>query len=331
MQDVEAVDASAVILGCPVAWPFVVGPTGMPGLIDIGGEAALARAAANSGALYVLSTMASQSIEEVAAAAPGPKAFQLYLFRDRGLTRELIERARDAGYASLILTVDVQVPANRERDKRNGMVLPPRFGPRSVFDFARRPRWCWDQLVRRPITLANFAGMRASPGQTLLEFIGAQFDPKISWADLEWVRGQWGEHLAIKGILRAADAIQAASSGASTIILSNHGGRQLDGAASPMDVLVETVDDLAGSAEVIVDGGVRRGTDMLKAIALGAAGCMSGRVGLYGLAAEGPAGASLAFELLRSEFLRDMALLGANRLSAISSDCVMRVATRQQA
>jgi len=326
MQDVGMVNPATRLLGQEVAWPFIVGPTGMPGLIDIAGYAAVARAAGETGALYVLSTMASQSIEDVAAAHRGPKAFQLYLFRDRGITRELIQRAREAGYGALILTIDVQVPANRERDKRSGMTVPPRFGLGSLVDFALHPRWCWDQIVRKPVALANFTGARAAPGMSLLSYINEQFDPRITWDDLAWVAAEWAGPLAVKGIMRPDDAVLAQKAGAGAVILSNHGGRQLDGGASPMDVLAETAERLGGAADIIVDGGIRRGTDILKAIALGAAGAMSGRVGLYGLAAGGEAGARQAMRLLRSEFDRNLALLGTPTLAQVGRDCIVPLA-----
>ena len=197
MRDVSSVSAATRVLGQDVAWPFVVGPTGMPGLLHPDGEIGIARAAERAGALNSLSTMASRSIEEVAAATAGPKAFQLYLFRDRGITLELIQRAKAAGYKALILTVDVQVPANRERDRRNGMTIPPKFALRTMLDFARHPRWCWNVLVKRPVVLANFSGNRADPGVPLLTFINQQFDPSIGWHDLEWVAKHWSEPLAI--------------------------------------------------------------------------------------------------------------------------------------
>ena len=318
MQDVREVSARSRVMGQDLAWPFVVGPTGMPGLLHPDGEIGIARAADKVGALYTLSTMASRSIEEVAAATPGPKAFQLYLFRDRGITLELLQRAKAANYKALVLTVDVQVPANRERDRRSGMLIPPKFGLKTVFDFARCPRWCWNVLVKRPVTLANFSGERAEPGMPLLTFINQQFDPSISWSDLEWVAQQWGGPVAIKGILADDDAEKAVEHGAGTIILSNHGGRQLDAAVAPMDVLPSVVERLGGRAEIIVDGGVRRGTDMLKAIALGAAACMAGRIGLYGLGAAGGAGAAAALGALRAEFDRDLALLGVSNVSQIA-------------
>ena len=324
MQDVTKVSARCRVMGQQLEWPFVIGPTGMPGLLHPDGEIGIARAAEKVGALYTLSTMASRSIEEVAAATQGPKAFQLYLFRDRGITLELLQRAKAAGYKALVLTVDVQVPANRERDRRSGMLIPPKFGLKTVFEFALRPRWCWNVLVRRPVTLANFEGERSDPGVPLLTFINQQFDPSISWADLEWVAQHWGGPVAIKGVLAENDAEKAIEHGASTIILSNHGGRQLDAAVAPMDMLPSVAERIAGRAEIIVDGGVRRGTDMLKAIALGATACMAGRVGLYGLGAGGAAGAAAVLGALRAEFDRDLALLGVTSISQIDRSHVRR-------
>ena len=326
MHNVKQVNARTRVMGQDLAWPFVVGPTGMPGLLHPDGEIGIARAAEQTGALYCLSTMASRSIEEVAAATRGPKAFQLYLFRDRGLSLELLQRAKAAGYNALILTVDVQVPANRERDRRSGMLIPPKFSMKTLFDFALCPGWCWNVLVRRPVALANFTGDRADPGVPLLTFINEQFDPTISWADLEWVAKHWGGPLAIKGVLAPDDAEKAFEHGASTIIISNHGGRQLDAAVAPMDMLPSVVERLDGRAEIIVDGGVRRGTDMLKALALGATACMAGRVGLYGLGAGGATGAAAALGALRTEFDRDMALLGVTEVSQIGRSHVHAIA-----
>jgi L-lactate dehydrogenase (cytochrome) len=260
--------------------------------------------------MYTLSTMASRSIEEVAAVTDGPKAFQLYLFRDRGISFELLQRAKQSGYQALVLTIDVQVPANRERDRRSGMLVPPKFTVGTFIDFALSPAWCWNVLVRRPVTLANFSGTRAEPGMQLLTFINQQFDPKIGWKDLERVAAEWNGPLAIKGVLSAADALRACDHGASAVILSNHGGRQLDAAVAPMEILPSVVDRIGDRAEIILDGGVRRGTDLLKAIALGASAGMGGRVGLYGLGSGGTRGAEAALRVLRAEFERDLALLG---------------------
>ena len=324
LNDVSRVDASVELFGQRLAWPLVTGPTGMPGLFHPDGEIGIARAAAATGALYTLSTMGTRTIEEVAGATDAPKAFQLYVFRDRGLARELIQRAKATRYVALIFTVDIQVPSNRERDKRAGMTIPPRFGVRSLADFALRPGWCLGAL-RHPARFANFAGVRADPGVSLLAYIGAQVDPSISWGDIEWAAGEWGGPIAIKGIMRPDDAARAADAGASAVILSNHGGRQLDGAAAPMDVLADAVDRVAGRSAIILDGGIRRGTDMLKAMALGATACMTGRVGLYGLAAGGAAGALRALTLLRQEYERDMALAGLRERGEIDRSCVMRV------
>jgi L-lactate dehydrogenase (cytochrome) len=323
MTNVSRIDASIRILGQQITWPFLVGPTGMQGLLHADGEIGLARAAADVGALYCLSTMSTHSIEEVAVATGAPKAFQLYVFRDRGISLELLQRARDAGYVALILTVDVQVPANRERDRRNGMIIPPQFNLRGLVDFARRPVWCWNTLVRNPMRLANFGAARSDPGVSLMEFIKEQFDPSISWKDLEWVASQWNGPVAIKGVMSPADAQKAVDHGASAIIISNHGGRQLDAVAAPMDVLPSMVDRIRGRAELILDGGVRRGTDVLKAIALGAQACMSGRVGLYGLGAAGVRGASLVLRTLRNEFDRDLAMAGVTSVAELGRNHVM--------
>lgn len=323
LNDVRMPMPATTIMGTASDWPFVVAPTGMPGLFHPDAEGGLARAAADAGIIYCLSTMASMSIEAVAAATSAPKFFQLYIFRDRSITRELIQRARLAGYQGLILTVDIQVPANRERDKRSGLVIPPKPRPSTLLAMARRPAWCWDVLVRQPVKLANFEGRRADPGSTLLQFINDQFDPASTWRDVEWVCAEWGGPVAIKGLLSPVDVALARDAGAQAVILSNHGGRQLDGAVAPLEMLSRACDAADGKTEIILDGGVRRGSDMIKALCLGASACMAGRPGLYGLATAGYAGAARVFDLLRREFIRDLQMMGATRIAQLDRSGIM--------
>lgn len=318
LHDVSVPDPSATIMKTPIEWPFIVAPTGMPGLFHPDAEIGLARAAADAGIIYCLSTMASMSIEAVAKATNGPKYFQLYIFRDRSITRELIQRAKQAGYKGLVLTVDIQVPANRERDKRSGLVIPPKPRLATLLAMARRPDWCWNVLVKQPVRLANFEGRRADPGSTVLQFINDQFDPTSTWRDIEWVCAEWGGPVAIKGLLSPTDVSAARDAGAKAVILSNHGGRQLDGAAAPIEVLSRACDAAQGQIEIILDGGVRRGTDMIKALCMGASACMAGRPGLYGLAAGGYAGAARVLDLLRREFIRDLQMMGATGIAQLN-------------
>jgi len=328
LVDVSAIDTRTTILGEPIAWPVVLAPTGMTRMFHPGGERAVARAAAKAGTIYSLSTMSSVSIEEVSGLTPGPKWFQVYCFKDRELTREFLQRAKAGGYKAICVTVDVQVAANRERDRRSGMTIPIKLSLGSAFQFAIRPFWCLAYFTSERPILANVVHKIAEGSvdiSTVSAYINRQFDPSITWSDLEWLAGEWGGPLMIKGILSPEDAKRAKSVGAHAVIVSNHGGRQLDGAAAAMDALPRIADAVGGDLELILDGGIRRGTHVLKALALGAKACMIGRPYLYGLAAAGEAGVDRGLTLLKDEITRDMALLGARNVGEIRREMVTTV------
>jgi len=319
LVDVSQIDTATTVLGQPVSMPLILAPTGMSRLFHWEGELAVSRAAARAGTIYSLSTVGTHSIEEVAAACSGPKWFQIYVFKDRGLVTEFIERCRAAQYHALCLTIDLVMTGNRERDMRTGMTVPPALTLKSWLSFFLNPLWSLCHLSSPPFTLANVAH-RVSSGQdvqTLQNYIGSQFDRSITWDDARAMVEQWNGPFAIKGVLTADDARRAVDIGANAIIVSNHGGRQLDHVPSPIDVLPEIVEAVDGRAEVIVDGGVRRGTDVLKALALGARACMTGRGYLFGLGAGGEAGVDRALAQYRKEIALDMALLGVRNVNEI--------------
>lgn len=324
--DISHIDPTTTVLGQPVSMPLILAPTGMSRLFHWQGERAVSRAAARAGTIYSLSTVGTHSIEEVAAACHGPKWFQIYVFKDRGLITEFIARCRAAQYHALCLTIDLPLTGNRERDLRTGMMIPPKFTLSSWLDFVLHPIWSLCYVTSPPFSLANVAHRVASANrdnvQTLVSYIGEQFDRSVTWDDARLMIEQWNGPFAIKGILTADDAKRAVDIGATAIIVSNHGGRQLDHVPAPIDVLPEIVEAVAGRAEVIVDGGIRRGTDVLKALALGAQACMTGRCYLYGLGAGGEAGVDRALALLKSEIVRDMALLGCRNVKEITRNHV---------
>jgi L-lactate dehydrogenase (cytochrome) len=314
LTDAADVDLSTTVLGRPVAVPLMGAPTGMTGIVHRDGEVGLARAVHGAGGLHVLSSVASWTVEEVAELSPGPLWFQLYVSRDRGYVRELLGRARSAGYLALVITVDVQGAGARERDRRNGFTLPPRISARALAQGAVRPRWSID-FVRRPHFLSESlrrarAGAAGAPQPSLAAIMNSQFDPGLSWSDISWLQEQWEGPIVLKGVLRAEDAQQAARLGVRGVIVSNHGGRQLDHAPSSISVLPGVVDAAGSELEVYMDGGIRRGVDVLKALALGARACLSGRALVYGLAAGGEAGAVRAMSLLVEELRLAVTLAG---------------------
>ena len=310
LRDVGQVNTSATILGEPSRLPLALAPTGFTRMVHPVGEVAVARAAAASGVPYTLSTMGTTSLETIAATPLEARWFQLYVWRDRGLTRELVQRAQDAGYRALFVTVDTPVPGMRERDARNGFTIPPALSPRVLLDIARRPRW-WAGFVRaEPITFANVNPDGSQDPAGVMEYVGRQFDPCVTWSDLADLRSQWHGKLVIKGILHPADAARAVDIGADGIVVSNHGGRQLDRAEATLDVLPQIRDAVGDRVEVLLDSGVRRGADIAAALALGADACMIGRPYLYGLAAAGQAGVEHIITLLDQQFRRTLQLLG---------------------
>ena len=321
--DVSSIDMSTTVLGQPVSLPLLGAPTGLTGAINHAGEPAVARALHAAGSLYILSAMATYTIEEVQELAPGPKWFQLYTWRDRGLVREVVERAQAAGYGALVVTIDVPLAARRMRDARNGFGLPPRVTAASLGQAILRPRWTRDFVTRPRVELANAAG-RGGPqdAASLAAYLNSQFDPTLSWDDLAWLREFWSGPLLVKGIMRPEDATRAVDLGCAGIIVSNHGGRQLDQMQSAIAALPAVVDAVGERAEVYLDGGVRRGSDVLKAVALGARACLTGRALVYGLGAAGEAGVERAMSILTEELRVAMALSGCTSLSQLDRSWV---------
>jgi L-lactate dehydrogenase (cytochrome) len=327
LVDVSKREQATVVFGNRIETPVLLSPTGMAGLCWPKGEVAAARAAHEAGTIYTLSTHSSCSIEEVAAGAPGPLWFQLYVWQNRDLTRSFVERARAAGYRALLLTVDVPVISRRERDLRNGFTVPPRLTARNVLDTVRRVGWIRRVLFGPRLTLANLVGAPGAPRTDIVTLAGVanrQVDPSIAWGDLVWFRSLWSGPLLLKGVLTAADARRAAEHGVDGLVVSNHGGRQLDGVPATIEALPEIVDAVGGRIDVLLDGGVRRGADVVRALALGARAVMVGRPYLYGLAAGGPAGVRHAIETLAREVDQVLALVGVPRVGDLDRTIVRR-------
>lgn len=303
---------STTVAGQELDLPVILSPAGLLRLVHHEGELAAARAAGAAGTVFTLSTGSSCTIEDVAAAATGPLWFQLYLWKDRQVIESLLARAQAAGYAALVLTVDVPVVGQRDRDLRNGMTLPPRPTPRNVVDMARRWRWLSGFLLGDELTFANFTGTgRGDSASALGAFVNREMiDPGQSWTDLEWLRQQWTGPILVKGIVAAEDARRAVDCGVDGIVVSNHGGRQLDAMVGSLAALPAVVDAVGSGVDVVLDGGIRRGTDIVKALCLGARAVMVGRPYVYGLAAGGATGALRVLRILRDELDRALTLLG---------------------
>jgi L-lactate dehydrogenase (cytochrome) len=319
MIDLTRRSVATTVLGQPWAMPVAIAPTGLTGLFHHNGEIEGALAAEGFGVPFALSTMSICSIEDVRAAVRQPFWFQLYMIKDRGFNEELVARARAAECSALILTVDLVVQGVRRRDIHNGLTIPPRLTLRNALDVVSKPRWAFGVLFGKRRTFGNLAGrLEASGGlATLSQWIGSQTDASITWKEIDWLRARWPGKLIIKGILDAEDARIAAAAGVDAIVVSNHGGRQLDGAAASISVLPEVVEAVAGRCEVLFDGGVQCGQDVLKALALGARACLVGKSFLYGLAAGGRVGVTRMLEILRAELDVSMALCGVTDVRAI--------------
>jgi L-lactate dehydrogenase (cytochrome) len=319
MVDVSKISLATSFLGQPVSMPLAIGPTGLAGLFHADGEILGARAAAACGIPFCLSTMSICSIEDVRAATKQPFWFQQYLMKDRGFNQELIDRAAAAQCSALMLTLDLQVLGERRRDPRNGLTIPPRLTLRNAFDVATKPTWALKVLFGKRRTFGNLVGrIGGSSGiNTLAEWTATQFDPSADWHDVEWVRSRWSGKLILKGVLDAEDARLALAAGADAIVVSNHGGRQLDGAPSSISVLREIVETIDGRCEVMFDSGVRSGQDIAKALALGARGALIGKSFLYALSAAGEAGVTKAIEIMRNELRVTLALTGTSSIAQV--------------
>jgi L-lactate dehydrogenase (cytochrome) len=325
LQDVSEIDLRTTVLGTEIAMPVVIAPTGLPALFHHTGEDSLAPAAATHGTIFTSSTIASRAIEHVAALSDAPKWFQIYVWKDRAVLKDFIDRCRAAGYDALCLTVDVPRTGNRERDVKNRLSFPPKPTLAGLVEILRKPRWIWGMATKGPVLPANLAGRVESRNiGDLARYTEDQLDKSVTWDTVAWIREQWGGKFLIKGVLRADDAKRAADAGVDGVVVSNHGGRQLDHVPAPIEVLADIVAAVDGRAEVILDGGVRRGTDVLKALALGAKCCMTGRPFLYGLAAGGRAGVERALDIFATEIRRDMMLAGCPTIDRIGPDLVRR-------
>ena len=327
LVDVTSIDTSVAAMGAKLAFPLICSPTGMSRLFHEKGELAVASACEKAGILYSLSTLSTYSIEEVTEVSAGSKWFQIYVFKDRSLISEFMERCRESDFVGLTLTIDVPTQGNRERDIRTGMTIPPKINFSTFLRFVLSPLWSSNYLLSKEFQLANVAHkapVASSDLTTLVDYLHEQFDQSVTWEDAALMVEEWDGPFAVKGISSLSDAMRAKELGATTLILSNHGGRQLDQTISPIELLPDVRKAVGDEVEIIIDGGIRRGTDIFKAIALGANACSIGRPYLYGLAVNGEAGVVKALEILREEFRRTMALMGITSVDEITASCLRK-------
>jgi L-lactate dehydrogenase (cytochrome) len=319
LVDVSKRDLSTTILGEEAALPLILAPVGLLGMQHGDGEILACRAAQAAGIPFTLSTMSICSIEDVASSVAKPFWFQLYVMKDRGFIKALIERAIAAKCSALVLTVDLQVIGQRHQDIKNGMTVPPEWTLSKLVDFATKPAWVSGVLRGKRRTFGNLMGhLKGTEDITALSvWINSQFDTSLNWKDVEWIRSIWPGKLVLKGILDVEDANEAAKSGAQALVVSNHGGRQLDGAPSSAAMLPKIVDAVGAQMEVMFDGGIRTGQDVMRALALGAKSCMIGRAFAHGLGAGGEAGVAKAIDIIRNELSVTMGLCGVNTIAEI--------------
>ncbi|NKJ33899.1 alpha-hydroxy acid oxidase [Rhizobium sp. SG570] len=327
LVDMSDRSLETTMVGQKAAMPVALAPTGLTGMQHADGEMLAARAAEEFGIPFTLSTMSICSIEDIASVTKQPFWFQLYVMKDRDFVLNLIGRAKAAKCSALVLTADLQILGQRHNDIRNGLSAPPKFTAKNVWQMATRPAWCMEMLKTKRHSFGNIIGHAKdiSDMTTLSHWTHSQFDPKLSWSDVAWIKEQWGGPLIIKGILDVEDAKAAVDTGADAIIVSNHGGRQLDGAPSSISMLPRIVDAVGGRIEVHMDGGIRSGQDVLKAVALGAKGTFIGRPFLYGLGAMGKEGVSLALEIIRKELDISMALCGKRDIKTVDRTVIAEV------
>ena len=324
LTDVSTITTGTLILGQRAELPIAISPTGAVGFGWRGGDIAIARAAVAAGIPYTLSSTATASIESIADQAPGRLWFQAYILRNKPFLAALIERARVADYEALVITVDLPVGGKRERDFRNDFSVPFRFTPKNIWDFVQHPRWLSSILRHGMPVMENLVGLekQATNATAIASSVGRNYDPAFNWESLQKIRDSWPRKLIVKGILRPDDALRVASMGCDAVVVSNHGGRQLDSALATFDALPAVVGAVAGKIPVLLDGGIRRGSDIFKALAIGAQGVMLGRATLYGASAAGEAGASRAIAILQDELTRTMQLCGVRQVTDIDASLV---------